>query len=194
MSWVTLWVIIGLQVVLGAINGLNDARSWHDMQLQASHVIANINRAPDSMVERVLVVNPYLVPTTRQLTRFALTNRLSLFDSESAVKQFAAAGLPYNANSLITTVALPRYGANVKRTVFLGADASSDYGVIKVDFVIHGSTGAPFITGATHTSLGWLGSWNTISFPDGHYTIKCDAYDTAGHRTQSKAVVVEVDN
>ena len=194
VSWVTVGVIIGLQVVLGAINGLNYARSWHSTQLQASEVIVNMNHAPDSMIERVLVVNPYLVPNTRQLTRFARTNHLSLFDSESAVKQYTAAGLPYNSNSLNATMALPRYGANVKRTVFLGASASSDYGITKVDFVIHGAMGLPFITSAKHTSLGWLASWNTISFPDGHYTITCDAYDNAGHRTQSKAVAVDVDN
>ena len=130
----------------------------------------------------------------RQLTKITRTNHLSLFDSEAAVKHYEAAGLPYDANSLVTAVALPRYGANVKRIVLLGASASGDYGVAKVDFVIHGPAGIPIITSAQHTSLGWLASWNTISFPDGHYTITCDAYDTAGHRAQSKSVLVDIDN
>jgi hypothetical protein len=194
VSWVVVGVIIGLQVVLGAINGLSYARSWHSTQLQASDVIVNMNHAPDSMIERVLVVNPYLVPNTRQLTRFARTNHLSLFDNESAVRQYAAAGLPYSANSLGTNVAVPRNGANVKKTVLLGATASSDYGVTKVIFVIQRSTGVSITTSAKHTYLGWLGSWDTIGVPNGNYTITCDAYDSAGHRAQSKAVAVDVVN
>jgi hypothetical protein len=193
-SWVTIGAIICLQVVLGTINGLNYARSWHDTQIQASEVIVNIKKAPDSMIERVLVVNPYYVQNTRRLTRFAQTNRLSLFDSESAVRQYAAAGLPYRAASLVTSVTMPKDGAKVKGTVFLGANASSDYGITKVDFVINGSKAARAIAVAKHTDLGWLAGWNTVTLADGQYAIKSVAYDAAGHRKQSNTVLVEVDN
>jgi hypothetical protein len=193
-SGVAVGAIICLQVVLGTSNGLNDARSWHNTQIQASEVIVNIKEAPDSMVERVLVVNPAVVSYTRQMTRFAQTNHLSLFDSESAIKQYARTGLPYNVHSLVTAISVPRFGTNVKGIVFLAASASSDYGITKVDFVIHGSKGVPIIAGAKHTYLGWLAGWNTVSLPDGRYTIKSVAYDAAGHWTQSTTVVVKIDN
>jgi hypothetical protein len=193
-SGVTVGAIICLQVVLGTSNGLNDARSWHNTQIQASEVIVNIKKAPDSLVEGALVVDPWNVPYTRQMTRFAQTNHLSLFDSESAIKQYARAGLPYNIRSLVIDVSLPRYGAIVKGIVFLGASASSDYGITKVDFEIHGSKGIPIIVRAKHTYVGWLAGWNTVSLPDGRYTIKSVASDTEGHWKQSKRVVVRVDN
>ena len=84
-------------------------------QIQASEVIVNIKKAPYSMIERLLHVNPYFVPSAGiNLTRFAQTNHLSLFDSESAVKLYSRAGLPYNTNSPVTAVFLisPRHGAN----------------------------------------------------------------------------------
>ena len=56
-------VVICLQVVIGNINGVTSARSWHERQIQASRVITNINEAPNSMVERVLVANPYMCLT-----------------------------------------------------------------------------------------------------------------------------------
>jgi hypothetical protein len=195
-SWVTVGAVICLQATLGTINGLNDARSFHNTQIQASEVIVNIKKAPYSMIERVLVVNPYFVPSRLQLTRFAQTNHLSLFDSETAVKHYARAGLPYDVNSLVTAVFLiyPRHGANVKGIVYLDASASSDYGVTKVDFVVHGSKGSPLVAAAKHTDFGWLAGWNTVTLTDGRYSIKSVAYDASGHMTQSKAVVVEVDN
>ena len=63
-SWVAVGAIICLQAMLGTINGLNDARSFHITQIQASEVIVNIKKAPYSMIERLLHVNPYFVPST----------------------------------------------------------------------------------------------------------------------------------
>ena len=194
VSGITVGAIICLQVVLGTSNGLNDARSWHNTQIQASRVIVNIKKAPDSMIEGVLVVDPWYVPYTRRMAQFAQTNHLSLFDSESAINQYARAGLPYDINSLVTAVSLPRYGANVKGSVLLAASASSDYDITKVDFMIHGSRGLPIMASAKHTYVGWLAGWNTASLPNGRYTINSVAYDAEGHRTESKTVVVEVDH
>ena len=193
-SVVTVGIVICLQVVLGNSNGLNYARSWHDTQIQASRVIANIKKAPDSMVERVLVVNPYYVPYTRQTTGFAQTNHLSLFESEPAIREYIRAGLPYDVNSLVTAVDLPRDGANVRGFVLLAASAASDFGVTKVDFAIDGLKVHPITTSAKHTDFGWLAEWNTITLPDGRYIINSVAYDAAGHRMESETVVAQVDN
>ena len=54
-------VAVSLSLVLGTINGLDDSAAWQKEQVQAAEVIVNIKRAPDSMVERVLNVDPYYV-------------------------------------------------------------------------------------------------------------------------------------
>ena len=39
--------------------------------------------------------------------------------------------------------------------------------------------------------LGWLARWNPVTLTDGRYTAISLAYDAAGHRTQSKTVVLK---
>jgi hypothetical protein len=129
---VTVSLAVSLMLILGTINGLDDASSLHNAQIPASRVIANIKRAPDSMVERVLVGNPWSVPYARQMTAFARENRLTFFASPSTVDRYVRAGLPYDAKSLSTTVEIPRSGAAVKGVVVLIASAQSDFGVSKV--------------------------------------------------------------
>ncbi len=190
----TVGAVIGLQMVIGNINGLDDARSWHDSQVQASRVIANIEKAPDSMIERVLVVNPYYVSDTRRLVRFAQVHHLSLFASEPAVRNYTRAGLPYAANSLATAVRLPKSGSTVKGVVLLGAGATSDFGITKVTFAIDGPQPHSTIVDATHTDLGWLAGWNTVTEPNGRYTIRSVASDAGGHQKRSDAITIEVRN
>ena len=72
---------VSLTLVLGTINGLDDASSWQSAQIRAARTVANIQGASDSMVERVLNVNPYYVPDTRHLAAFARQDHLSLRES-----------------------------------------------------------------------------------------------------------------
>jgi hypothetical protein len=82
----------------------------------------------------------------------------------------------------------------VKGIVLLVASAASDFGITKVDFAIYGLKVHPITASAKHTDFGWLAGWNTITLPDGRYIINSVAYDAAGHRTESEAVVAQVDN
>jgi Bacterial Ig domain len=185
-------VAVCLTLVLGTINGLSDSASWQKEQLQASEVIVNIKRAPDSMVERVLNVNPYYVPRWRALSAFAQQNNLNLFARADTVDLYRRAGLPYDANSLMTAMTSPKAGARVKGEVVLLASASSDYGVAKVDFEVSGTTGYRTELSGTKTPYGWLVEWNSTGLHNARYVIYSVAYDYASHRSNSGTVVVSL--
>ena len=183
-------VAVCLTLVLGTTYGLDDATSWQKEQVQASEVIVNIKRAPDSMVERVLNVNPYYVPRWRALSAFAQQKNLSLFAGAHTVGLYRRAGLPYAANSLMTAMTSPKEGARVNAEVVLLASASSDYGVAKVHFEVFGTTGYRTELSGKNTPYGWLAGWNSTHLPNGRYVIHSVAYDRASHRAASGNVVV----
>ncbi len=193
-SVVTVGVAVCLLLVLGTINGLDGASSWQSSEIQASRVIVNMRAAPDSMVERVLIVNPYYVLSTRQLAAFARENRLTLFESQSTVDRYVRAGLPYDGRSLMTTVGKPQNGAAVHGAVVLVASAQSDFGITSVAFEIDGPTGILTRLSAGDSAYGWIAEWNSKGLRDGRYTIESVARDHAGHRARSQAVVVRLTN
>jgi Bacterial Ig domain len=124
---------------------------------------------------------------------FARKNGLNLFASPSTVDRYLRAGLPYQANSLMTTVVVPGDGATVKGVVPLIAAAQSDFGIMKVDFEIAAlSGGRPVGVSAINTSYGWLAEWDSTRLPNGQYTIQSVAYDHASHRAESAPIVVRV--
>jgi hypothetical protein len=184
-----------LTLFLGTINGLDDASSWQSAQIQTARIIANMQKAPDSMIERDLIGNdPYLVPYTRQLVAFARQNHLSLFANPATVDGYLRAGLPYDANSLVTTVLSPRDDANEKGVVAFIASAQSDFGVANVEFEIMGRMGSRVTVSARDSRYGWIAVWDSLGLPDGRYRIQSIAYDHGSHRAQSEAVVVRVNN
>jgi len=183
-------VAVCLTLVLGNINGLDDSTSWKKEQIWAAEVIVNNKRAPDSIVERVLNVNPYYVPQWRDLSAFAQQNRLSLFASADTVGRYRRAGLPYDASSLMTAMTSPKDGGGVKGVVVLLAIASSDYGVAKVEFEVTGATGYQTELSGTKSPYGWLAEWNSAGLPQGRYVIYSVAHDHASHRADSGTVVV----
>jgi hypothetical protein len=181
-----------LTLVLGTINGLDDSASWQKEQVQASEVIVNIKDAPDSMVERVVNVNPFYVQQSRDLSAFAQRNSLSLFASEDTVGLYRRAGLPYDAASLMTAMTSPKDGADVKGVVVLFASASSDDGVARVDLDVSGARGYRTVLSGTKSPYGWLAVWNSTGLPKGRYAIFSVAYDFASHRAHSGTVTVSV--
>ena len=183
-------VAVCLTLILGTINGLDDAASWQKEQVQASEVIVKIKRAPDSVVERVLNVNPYYVYQLRDLSAFAQQDDLSLFASADTVDLYRRTGLPYDSNSLVTAMTSLKDGAGVKGVVLLLATASSDYGVEKLDFEVSGAAGYRTELSGTKTIIGWLAEWNSTGLPDGRYLLHSVAYDYASHRADSGTVVV----
>jgi hypothetical protein len=191
-SVVTVAAAVCLTLTLGTINGLDDATSWHDAELQASRVIANIAKAPDSMVERVLTVNPYYVPWTRRLVAFARVNRLTFFATSPTVARYVRAGLPYDARSLTTRIIAVKSDATVDGATWLIASAQSDFGIASVAFVISSSAGVRIRLTAIDTEYGWIAAWSSHHLPSGQYRISSIADDHADHTERSEQVVVNL--
>ncbi len=187
-------VAIGLTLVFGTSNGLDEASSWQKEQVHASQVIVNIGRAPNVMVERALDVNPYYVHQERELAAFARKNNLNLFNSPGTVEVYRRAGLPYDANSLVTSMAPPKAGAGVKGTVVLLATAISDFGIAKVAFHVSGANGYEIELSGTETQYGWFATWNATDLPNGTYAVHSIAVDNASHRATSGTVLVSLEN
>ena len=94
-----------------------------------------------------------------------------------------------------TAVLVPSTGATESGSFVLDASASSPAGVATVTFEITGgalsdeviSTGIP-------TLYGWIGTWNTRSFPNGNYALQSVATGVNGVAMTSPAITVTVNN
>ena len=83
----------------------------------------------------------------------------------------------------------------VSGVYYLDAQASQLVGVEKVQFQITGGTPrTAVVIMACQSYFGWIGSWDTKTFPNGVYTIRSIAEDVFGQTTRSSPVAVRVDN
>ena len=93
------------------------------------------------------------------------------------------------------TIFKPANGAVLKGTSRLFALASFNVGMTTVDFEITGSSLRNADIGDAVFSQGfWTLSWNTSSVPDGTYTLRSVAFNSAGARSTGKGVTVRVSN
>ncbi len=76
---------------------------------------------------------------------------------------------------------------------YLVAAASAGLGLRKVVFQITGM-GRTFQETANRFLYGWLAGWNTATVANGTYTVRSEAYGSAGQSSLSAAVVVHVKN
>jgi hypothetical protein len=83
----------------------------------------------------------------------------------------------------------PQPNATVKGIIQVGATASDDTGVAKVQFKLDGqSLGAPV------TAPPFAASWDTRTVSQGQHTISAEAYDAAGNLGTTAGTLVTVDN
>lgn len=82
----------------------------------------------------------------------------------------------------------PAKNQTLTGTAQVTADAHDDFGVSKVEFY----AGAQLI--GTDTSLPYALAWNTLSMPNGRYTIIARAYDYSGNAASAQVINVGVDN
>lgn len=93
-----------------------------------------------------------------------------------------------NLDGIAPQVALtaPADGANVSGSVALGADASDNVGVDRVEFLLDGNLIA------SDASAPYTGTWNSASSSNGTHSLQARAYDLAGNVGSSTAVGVIV--
>jgi hypothetical protein len=97
----------------------------------------------------------------------------------------------------VTTVVLPKAGAQVTGTQTLDATASDSASPISnVQYVLTGGSlnDAVIDTVTTPTPYGWVGSFQTASVPSGTYTLQSEVTDAAGNVAYSPGVTINVVN
>jgi hypothetical protein len=94
-----------------------------------------------------------------------------------------------------TLVVLPASGATVSGSQYLDALASP--GVTQVKYEISGGPNNYVdlgISGSTPTYVGWIGSWNTASVPNGTYILNSVASFADGASGTSPPIIVTLNN
>jgi hypothetical protein len=200
LRWVPLMTVavaltVSLQVVLGTVNGLSNARGNHQFDITAAIVTANIQRAPDGLVESQLGAGYESAAFIRQMTAFARARHLSLF-STTAAAWYARQALPVNRTPPATSMVAPTAGATVHGKGSLVASASDPFGVTGVDFVLRGQAGGAtkIIAPGAMTPYGWIGKWDTRTVANGIYDLRSVAYAPGGLSTASPWIAVKVAN
>ena len=106
------------------------------------------------------------------------------------VNASSAAGSPPS-----TAVLVPSTNATVSSTFTLDASASSTAGIASVNFEITGGNlNDEIVSGSAQTLYGWIGEWNTKSFPNGTYALQSVATDVNGLSTTSTPITLTLDN
>jgi hypothetical protein len=183
-----------LQLTVGTYEGISAAHTYRQYELVTAATTANINRAPDGLIESELGAGDQPASFIRQMATFAKGHRLSLF-STAAITGYRRSGLPVDTTPPSVSIGKPMSGAVLRGNQWLVARASSNFGIAKVEFEIAGVGGTRTVVDvATRTPFGWLGGWNTSSVPNGRYILSCRAVDSAGLTSTSAGVAVTVGN
>ncbi|HSX52955.1 MAG TPA: Ig-like domain-containing protein, partial [Patescibacteria group bacterium] len=95
---------------------------------------------------------------------------------------------PSDSTPPTVSIATPASGATVSGVVSIGAAASDNVGVAKVEFYID-STLVSTVTASPYNY-----SWNTATVANGSHALTAKAYDAAGNSTTSSAVNISVNN
>ena len=196
LAWPILRMVMAgvmfLSTFFGTTNGLNLAYGLHQYQMTLADITANINKAPDSLVEMEV---PYVSPAwIRKEAQFAETDHLSLF-ATAAAATYRKEGLPPAFSILRTKMIIPANGAKLSGTVALDAGSGDDVPVTKVTFHITGGSQTDELIGtATATFEGWVSRWNTTSVANGTYTLRSEAYIASGKHSYSPAITITVRN
>ena len=122
-------------------------------------------------------------------TMLAVASVVALTQVLGVATATAAGSLPS------TAVLVPSTGATESGSFVLDASASSPAGIATVTFEITGGAlSDEVISTGTPTLYGWIGTWNTGSFPNGDYTLQSVATDVNGDAMTSPAITVMVNN
>ena len=94
-----------------------------------------------------------------------------------------------NPDTQLLTVTITSPGGIVNGTINITADASDSIGVDGVQFLLDGGN-----LGAEVIAAPYSVSWNTLTVPNGTYTLTAIARDAAGNTATSAGVIVTVNN
>ena len=134
---------------------------------------------------------PYLYSwDTSSLAAGSYTLMAKAYDSAGNVGQSSTVTVTIVKDTTppVASLTSPINNASISGTTTITANASDNVGVAKVEFYENGT-----LLAATNVSP-YSYSWNTMSVPNGSYTLNAKAYDASGNIGQSTNVSVTVNN
>ena len=134
-------------------------------------------------------------PASGTAGSYPLTLKATDAHSNTATQAFT---LTVNSPAPTTAVIVPSNNATVSGTASsldAGASAATGLTISKVQFVLTGGTYNKTVIGtATASIYGYVYSWNTLSVPNGTYTVQSLATDSVGNTAYSAGITVTVSN
>jgi ELWxxDGT repeat protein len=110
------------------------------------------------------------------------------FDSVGNVSTSAEVGVTVDNTAPAVALSAPAQNALLRGAILLGANASDNLEVARVEFYVDGTLLD------TDTTAPYELSWNSASTADGVHLLMAKAYDLAGNSSSSTEVTVTVDN
>ena len=193
MASYPLRVVVGavvVQILLGTLNGRSDGDRLRGDEIALADVTANIDRAPNSLVDDEILQSPVWI---RKMAKIAEADHLSLFATGAAAEYRKEGLFPwFFANR--TRVIIPANGATLSSVAVIDA-LTVGVGATRVTFsVAEGSQPEELLGRATRTPDGWVLRWNTTSVPNGTYVLRSEVYVSNGTHSYSPGIKVMVQN
>jgi hypothetical protein len=190
---------ICLQVILGTINGLRVASSFHRTQEEAAVVLVDVRNVPNPIMQASLGSQWLPANVVRSDARMLAVHQLSVFDSGDVAgdRRLAArqqkAGAFDSPSPQVTIVLNAHAVRTVKGNVTIVFLANGDPDPTSVEFFLDSGPQNVALGGAAPSLAGWHREWNSAGVPNGTYQMQATIHDARG-TTTSPPVTVVVDN
>jgi len=180
-------VLVGIQAVVGTVNGAQGERAYHRQQETAAVYLRDYRYVPDYAL--TTAVDPWRTAAwIRSRASIAQAQHLSAF----SVPTSRTADVP-RLPPPTPVVLLPRAGSTARGTIALDAGTTRTIGVRSVTFVIRSADGVVRARAASRFGpYGWAVLWDARGVPDGAYTIVATAMNYTGRTATGAAVPFEV--
>jgi hypothetical protein len=194
--------VVSLQVVLGEVNGIREASSVHQRNVDVALAVADIKNVPNPILPNAvgaLGIRPAVIRSDVEILK---DHHLTFFDNQGSVTTFKTEAksaerlglFKYTAPPIVAVVR-PIDGQRVEGRAILDASVRVGVAVTEVEFRISGDGVVDSMIGlARRTEWGWILYWNTTSFPNGSYEVESAVFGRQGHISTSSSITVEIRN
>lgn len=194
--------IVCLQVVLGTVDGIREARVLYRQQTGVAVAIAHVDRIPDPILQKA-VAGPQVSPgVIRADARIMKHHHLSFFESQEVVAAYEReanaeekAGRFRYTPPPTTAIVRPVAGQVLHGDVLIDGLVRSGVKASQVQFHLRGPAMPDTVIGtASRTAWGWMFRWHTTAVPNGDYQVQSVTLVGQGRMLASAPVSVRVEN
>jgi hypothetical protein len=197
-----LLVAVCSQVLLGGVNGIREARSLHQRQIDVAGAVADIGDVPNPILQNAVGgygIRPEVIRSDAEILK---VHHLSFFDDQGLVTAYEAEarveeklGLFRYTEPPVTSVVRPTNGQHLQGTAIFDAVVRAGVPTTAVEFRLSGNGAVDSIIGsARRTGFEWSLPWKTTSLPDGSYEVQSVVFGRHGQIATSSPIVVEITN